>query len=171
MPAPNIRRLVPYIVLALLALLEVSACGNKDDAKAIHMLIQKGAALAEKHNIADLLKLAAPDFTAQPGRYDSKGVHGVLWGAFHYYGRFKIHYPRPAIRLDKSGKGAAATFHFVIVRQDRSLPGLRELYDDPQRWLEAAGEMADLYHLQLQWIKIDGDWKVKQARLEGFRGF
>lgn len=172
MQTSSIRHLTRYTVLALLVLLEVSACTKKDDVKAIRAMIQNAAALAEKHNITDLLKLTGPDFTAQPGHHGRKDLQGILFAAFHYYGRFKIHYPRPAIRLDdNSGKGATATIHFLIVNQDRSLPGLRELYDDPQRWLEAVGEMADLYHLELQWIKIDGDWMVKQARLEGFKGF
>jgi hypothetical protein len=66
--------------------------------------------------------------------------------------------------------GARATIHFLIVRQDQSIPGLKELYDNPRKWIEKAGEKADLYQLELVLRKEEGDWLVSDAELEGFKG-
>jgi hypothetical protein len=45
---------------------------------------------------------------------------------------------------------------------------LKELYEDPQGWLEAVGEKVDLYQLELQWVKVDGKWLVRRAYLDRF---
>jgi len=33
------------------------------------------------------------------------------------------------------------------------------------------GERADLYKMRLEMLKKEGKWRVKQAHLEGFKGF
>jgi hypothetical protein len=47
---------------------------------------------------------------------------------------------------------------------------MKELYEDPQKWLEEVGENADLYRLKLELIKLDGRWVAKRALLERFTG-
>jgi hypothetical protein len=47
---------------------------------------------------------------------------------------------------------------------------LKELYEDPQGWLETVGEKADLYQLELQWVEVDGKWLVRRAYLTKFHG-
>ncbi len=160
---------VAFLLSAGLCLL-VSACSSKDDVAVIRGVIQKSARLAEDKQINDLLELTAEGFLALPGQHDAPMVKGILFGAFRYYGRFKIHYPRPTIDVTADGTGATAVVHFLIVRRDQSIPGLKELYNDPRRWLETVGEKADLYQLKLQFKKKDGDWLVQQAQLEGFKG-
>jgi hypothetical protein len=59
----------------------------------------------------------------------------------------------------------------MIVKKDQSFPDLDELYEDPQGWLEEIGKNADLYRLEIEFLKKDGDWLVKRAHLESFRGF
>lgn len=76
--------------------------------------------------------------------------------------------PNPGRMLTKT---PSATIYFVIMRQNLSLPGLKKLYDNPQQWVEAVGEKADLYQLKLQLSKKDGDWQVKTAYLKPFKGF
>jgi hypothetical protein len=44
------------------------------------------------------------------------------------------------------------------------------LYDNPRKWIEKAGEKADLYQLELVLKKEKGDWLVSEAALEGFKG-
>lgn len=155
------------IILALGLCVFISACGRKDDAQAIHELIRKGTGLAEDKQVGDLMDLALPGFIAQPGSRNRREVKRVLFAAFRHYGEFKIHYPRPLVEILSDGHSARATVHFLIVRQDQSIPGLKELYDDPRKWIETAGEKADLYRLKLVLKKDGGDWLVGGAELEG----
>jgi hypothetical protein len=61
--------------------------------------------------------------------------------------------------------------YFLIVRKDRSYPNLNELYQDPQGWVEAVGENADLYRLTLDWAGQKGEWVATRAHLEPFKGY
>ena len=148
----------------------VSACSPKDDVTVIRKIIQKAARSAENHQIADLVGLTAEGFLALPGHHDVRAVKSILFGAFRHYGQFELHYPQPAVDVAADSKDASAVVYFLIVRRNQSIPGLKELYNDPRRWLEAVGEKADLYQLKLQLKKKDGDWLVQQAHLEGFKG-
>jgi len=89
---------------------------------------------------------------------------------FRHYQDFKILYPRLNVDLKPDKRSASAVFPFLIVKKETALPKLKELYEDPQRWLETVGENADLYRLKLEWVKQNGDWLVRQARLERFTG-
>ena len=163
----------PTAVFLLLALglgVLLSACGDKDDTKAIYEMIQNGTSLAEEKQVGDLMDLTVPEFVAQPGGRDRRQAKGVLFAAFMRYGNFKIHYPRPQVDILSDGDSANATVHFLIVRQDQSIPGLKELYDDPRKWIDTASEKADLYQLKLALVKKGGDWLVGKAELEGFKG-
>ncbi len=148
----------------------LTACSSKDDTEAIHELIQKGTALAEEKQIGDLMDFALPGFISRPGGNDRRATKRVLFAAFRHYGDFKIHYPSPQVEVIDAGASASATIHFLIVRQDQSIPGLKELVDDPRKWIETAGEKADLYQLKLALKKDGGDWLVAEASLEGFKG-
>jgi hypothetical protein len=165
-----------FLIVALTILLAVGlgaficSCSGKDDTQAIYELIQKGARLAEEKQVGDLMDLTLQDFVAQPGNHDRREAKGVLFAAFMHYGKFKIHYPRPEVERLPDNGGARATIHFLIVRQDQSIPGLKELYENPRKWIEKAGEKADLYQLELVLKKEKGDWLVSEAALEGFKG-
>ncbi|MEJ2155360.1 MAG: hypothetical protein P8X96_08485 [Desulfobacteraceae bacterium] len=148
----------------------IAACGGKDDTAAIYELIEKGTALAEERQVGDLLDLTLPDFVAQPGGRNRQETKGVLFAAFMHYGQFKIRYPRPQVEIHNQDDSAMATVHFLIVRQNQPFPGLKELYDNPRKWIEEAGEKADLYQLKLDLKKDGGDWRVGRAELEGFKG-
>ena len=60
--------------------------------------------------------------------------------------------------------------YLLIIKKDRSIPDVKDLYEEPRRWLEKVGENADLYQIKLQLVKKDNQWLVKQAHLEGFKG-
>ena len=165
-----VRVIALFAALAWLPML-ISACGKqKNDADAIRGLIDKGASLAREHAVGGLVDLAAPDFVATPGGYDARGIRGVLFIAFRHYGDFRIHFPKPSVAVEPDGRTASARVHFMIVRSDRAFPGLKELVDDPERWLQSAAEKADLYQLNLTLVKTDDDWRVRTAHLEGFKG-
>jgi len=156
--------------IALLAFFTLASCAGNNDVSAIRHLIEKCASLAEEHDFSGIMKLAKDDFSAMPGELDRRGTKGILWRAFRYYGSFKVIHPQPNVTLEPDGAGASATVPFLIVGKEHSFPKLREFYKDPQRWIEEAGESADLYRLKLKLIKKDGDWLVKRALLEKFRG-
>ena len=158
------------ILLAVGLWVSVCSCSGKDDTQAIYELIQNGAHLAEEKQVGDLMDMTLPDFVAQPGSHNRRAAKGVLFAALMHYGKFKIHYPRPEVELLPDSGGARATIHFLIVRQDQSIPGFKELYDNPRKWIEKAGEKADLYQLKLVLKKKEGDWLVESAEMEGFTG-
>jgi hypothetical protein len=145
------------------------ACSETDDALAIKTLLESGVKAAEQKSIDGLMELTTDDFVAMPGLRDESMVRKILFAAFMRYGKFTIHYPSPRIEIADNGVHAVVAFPFVIVRQNHDLPGLSGLYDDPQGWMEAVGEKADLYQLNLRLRKQDGDWLVAQAELRGYR--
>ena len=165
--SPSLAR---SLTLLLITLLLLAACGKEDDTEQIRKLIKEGAKLAEEHSAAGLFELTTEDFVARPGEHDHQQVRGILWFAFNHYGKFSVLYPEPSVALEPSGRQATATVYFMIVKKDRSVPELKNLYQDPRGWLEEVGESADLYRLKLELVKKEGDWLVRSALLEPFRG-
>ncbi|MCP4746859.1 MAG: hypothetical protein GY874_12085 [Desulfobacteraceae bacterium] len=159
-------------VIVLLFLFFAWSCSKKDnDTLIIQNLISSGAASAQKHDIGDIMKHADAGFTAMPGNYDAHSVKRVLFAVFRRYGKFKIYHHQPSVQIDKTNSKASAAVHFLIVREDMQIPGLRDLYNDPGQWLETAREKADLYQLKLELAKPDDQWKVTRAEVEGFKGY
>ena len=146
------------------------ACSTTDEAGRIREWIRQGAALAEAHDLAGLLELTAEGFRAQPGDRDRAGTGEALGAAFYYYRRFKLLYPRPAVELAESGLVASAAVPFLVVRRERTYPGLEALAADPAAWLARVGENTDLYLLELQLVKQDGEWLATSAHLRGAGG-
>jgi hypothetical protein len=146
------------------------ACGKGDDVQAIRELVDKGAALGEKHDIGGLMKLATEDFLALPGDVDRRSAKAILWRTFQYYGAFKVLYPLPKVAVESDGKKASASLPFLIVRENVSFPRLKDLAQDPKQWLEEVGENADLYALDMKLVKDNGDWLVRGVVLKRFTG-
>ena len=158
------------VVLLLLFMIGLESCSSKDEETAIRELVKKGATLGEEQDIKGLMNLTTEDFLALPGDLGRQETRRILFVAFRHYQDFKILYPRPNVELKPDKRSASAVFPFLIVKKETTLPKLKELYEDPQRWLETVGENADLYRLKLECLKQNGDWMVKQARLERFTG-
>ena len=158
------------LVLLLIAASGLESCSSKDEESAIRELIKKGATLAEEQDIKGLINLTTEDFRVLPAELGRQETRRILFVAFRHYQDFKILYPRPGVDLKPDKRSASAVFPFLIVKKEMAAPKLKELYEDPQRWLETVGENADLYRLKLEWLKREGDWLVKQARLERFTG-
>jgi hypothetical protein len=144
------RRIDVWVVaFGLFCLVLEPSCTDRDEADRVRRLIDKGARLAEEHDVGGLLELTTEGFLALPGNRDRAEVRGILWMAFRHYREFKILYPVPTVDLEEGGENAAsATVYFLIVRKERSYPELKDLYGDPRGWLEAVGENADLYRLK-----------------------
>lgn len=158
------------VVLLLITMSGLESCSSRDEETAIREFIKKGAKLGEEQDIKGLMNLTTEDFLALPGDLGRQETRRILFVAFRHYQDFKILYPRPNVELKPDKRSASAVFPFLIVKKEMALPKLKELYEDPQRWLETVGENADLYRLKLEWIKQNGDWLVRQARLERFTG-
>jgi len=158
------------VVLLLLFMSGLESCSSKDEETVIRELVKKGATLGEEQDIKGLMNLTTEDFLALPGDLGRQETRKILFVAFRHYQDFKILYPRPNVDLKPDKRSASAVFPFLIVKKETILPKLKELYEDPQRWLETVGENADLYRLKLECLKQNGDWLVKQARLERFTG-
>jgi hypothetical protein len=158
------------VVLLLLFMSGLESCSSKDEETAIRELVKKGATLGEEQDIKGLMNLTTEDFLAMPGDLGRQETRRILFVAFRHYQDFKILYPRPSVDLKPDKRSASAVFPFLIVKKETTLPKLKELYEDPQRWLETVGENADLYRLKLEWTKQNGDWLVRLARLERFTG-
>ena len=147
------------------------SCTGKGETEVIRGLIEKGARLAEGHDVGGLMEMTTEDFSALPGNRERAEVRGILRMAFRHYRQFRILYPKPGVDLSEGGNAASAIIYFLMVRQDRTYPDLNELYENPQAWLEEVGENADLYRLTLQWVKRKNAWLAVQARLDPFRGY
>lgn len=163
-------RVVNAVVAAIVFFTLCTACSRGDDADKIRVQIARGAELAEAHDIGGLLKLASKEVVAMPMNLDRSGIRAVLWRTFNYYGPLAIFHPRPEIEINTAVGEASTRFPFLIVRKNHEIPGLDTLRDDPVAWIEAVGDKADLYNLQLEWIRKDGEWVVDRAFLERFAG-
>lgn len=147
----------------------VLSCAEKDDAAAIRALIKKGAELAEDHDVGAILELATEDVVALPGRHDRREIKRIIWSAFMHYGKLRVLYPKPSVDFSETKNSASCRIYVLIVKKEQTLPDLKALYNDPQRWLEEVGENADLYQMNLQLLKKNGTWLVREAYLEGFK--
>jgi hypothetical protein len=163
------KQLKLRILLTIVFLLVIS-CAEKDDAAAIRALIQEGAELAENHDVNGILELTTEDVLALPGRHNRAEIKRILWAAFMHYGKLKVLYPKPSVEIYGTQKGAACRMYLLIVKKEQAFPDLKELYNDPKGWLEKVGANADLYQMNLQLLKKDGAWLVREDYLEGFKG-
>jgi len=163
-------KVVIAVVAAIVFFTLCTACNRGDDTDKIRAQIARGAELAEAHDIGGLLELASAAVVAMPMNLDRNGIRAILWRTFKTYGPLAVFYPRPEIEINETAGGASTRFPFLIVRKEHDLPGLETLRDDPVAWIEAIGDKADLYNLQLEWIKKDSEWVVDRAFLERFSG-
>jgi hypothetical protein len=147
-----------------------ASCSQKDDVRAIREMIKEAAGLAEDHNVSDIMALTTEDIIALPGHHNRQEIKRLIFSAFMHYGKLKVLYPKPSVDLSTTDDSATSMIYLLIVKKDRSIPDVKDLYEEPRRWLEKVGENADLYQIELQLVKKDNKWLVKQVHLEGFKG-
>ncbi len=165
------KRVIVFILFVETALFSTgcSGCDKQDDEAQIRELIEKGAILAEQHNVKELMQFTTKDFIAMPQSLDRRSAKGMLLMAFRRYKKFKVRFPRPTVNIDASSAYAEATTQFAIVREGGTVPDLSGLYEDPESWLIELGELADIYKLGLWLIKQDDRWLIRKARLETYQ--
>ena len=159
------------VLLVIIFACSLSSCSKKDDIALILSIVNKAEALAEEHDTGKLLELTSINFTAQDGKLKRQEVRKFLWLTFRRYGKFDLLFPEPAVEISDREKSATVVVHFLIVKKEQPLPDLEKLYKDPERWLEEVGELADLYRLNLQFLKNGDKWLVTSAKIEPYRGF
>ena len=147
-----------------------AACSQKDDVQVIRELIKEAAALAEDHNVSEIMELTTEDVVALPGHHNRLEIKRIIFAALMHYGKFKVLYPKPSVDLSNSDNSATSMIYLLIVKKDRTIPDVKDLYEEPRRWLEKVGENADLFQVEIKLLKKDGKWRVNQAHLEGFKG-
>ncbi len=157
-------------VLLIAGALVLAFCSPKDDERALRELVEKAARFAEQHDIGGLMDLTTEDFHALPGDLDRRGTKRILFMAFRHYGELKVVYPQPDVDLSPGEEGASVSVPFLMIKKGESLPQVKELYNDPRRWIEKVGETADLYHLKLKVLKVDDEWLVRRIYLARFAG-
>jgi hypothetical protein len=147
-----------------------TACSQKDDVQVIREMIKEAAVLAEDHNVSEIMELTTEDVVALPGHHNRLEIKRLIFSAFMHYGKLRVLYPKPSVDLSTADDSATSVIYLLIVKKDRSIPDVKDLYEEPRRWLEKVGENADLYQIKLQLVKKDNKWLVKRAHLEGFKG-
>jgi hypothetical protein len=167
-PVPN-GQPIPLRALAALVFFALSSCAAKDDVAEVRKMIREGAVLAEKHDMGGMIKLTTADFQASPGPVSRQEVKRYLLHAFMRYKEFRVLYSQPDVEIQDGGDRAGASFPFLIVQKDQSLPNLKDLLDDPESWIRQLGDKADLYRLRLELAREGGDWRVRRAHLEVLR--
>ena len=117
-----------------------------------------------------LKKATSKDFKAQDERLNRQQVRKFLWLTFKRYGQFDLLFPQPAVEISDNKQTATVVVHFLVVKNEQPIPDLEKLYKDPQRWLQEVDEVADLYRLNLDFLKKDDKWLVNTAKIEPYRG-
>jgi hypothetical protein len=162
------KMMIPAMVFFFFFL--AASCSEKDDAQVIRVLIKDAAEMAEDHNLSGIMELTTEDVVALPGRHNRLEIKRLIFSAFMHYGKLKVLYPKPSVELSTTDNSATCMIYLLIVKKDRAIPDVKDLYNEPRRWLETVGENADLYQVKLQLLKKGSTWRVNQAHLEGFTG-
>jgi len=154
-------------MVALGCLVLFAACGGKEDpTEAVRDFLSRGSRMAEEHDVKALMELTTEGFSLEPQGMDRHEVRKALLFVFRHYGSFRILYPKPRIQFKEREKRARVALPFVIVRKEVSIPGLKQLLDDPREWVEEVGDRADLYWLELELFRGSGEsWKAEVARI------
>ena len=164
------ERSVRSLLLCVFAVFPCVSCSRGDDVASIRALIEKGARLAEAHDVQGVLNLADQDLKVMPGKLGRREAKAALWRTFKYYGSMRVFHPRANVEVNEAGDRALARLPFLIVKREQGHPELEQLPEDPLAWVREVGEYADLYRLKMGLMKRDGDWLVSRATFERFTG-
>jgi hypothetical protein len=157
-----------FSIIAALTLLLLSACSESDREVEVNRLIQQAVALAEDQNLSGLMELTQDGFTAGPGDRSSKEVRRILFVIFKRFGKFRIHYPKPSIKLSEDENSAIVKMNFLMASNGKMFPELKILYEDTAAWFESVDRRADIYTLTMELGYASGEWLVEKARITTF---
>jgi hypothetical protein len=158
------------LFVLLLWLIGCSRCETMDDETQLREIIEQTAQRAEAGDVDAILDVATEDFAVAPAGLSKKEARLRLALFFRQSGRVAIRYPRPTVNVDTKTKAyAEASVPFALRRKEKDFPDLTDVTNEPAVWIEKVKAAADLYHLSLWFIKQNGKWKVRKARIQ--KGF
>lgn len=157
-----------HTLFFIFCLTTLSACSKTEREEAVYQLVQEGVELAEAHDLGGMMDLTGDDFTAGPGDHGKKEVRRILFVMLKRYGKFRILYPKPSVKLSEDEQTAIVKMNFLIAKKEQPFPELELLYKDSTAWLAAVDKSADLYTLSMELRFDSGDWLLKKARITGF---
>jgi hypothetical protein len=146
----------------------LSSCAKTDREEEVYQLIQQGVDLAQENKLGELMDLTQEGFTVGPGNRSSSEVRRILFAIFKRFGKFRIHYPKPSVKLSDDEEIALVKMSFLMASKDQLFPELELLYQEPGAWLQMVDKRADVYTLSMELGYESGSWLVKRARITGF---
>ncbi|MCP4341994.1 MAG: hypothetical protein GY799_24695, partial [Desulfobulbaceae bacterium] len=152
----------------LLCLSLLSACSKTEREEAVYQLVADGVTMAEAHDLGGMMSLMADGFIAGPGQHSKQESRRILFVMLKRYGKFRVLYPRPVVKLSEDEQTARVKMNFLIATKGQLFPELELLYADPAAWVEAVDKGADLYTLSMQLSHGSGDWLLGRARITSF---
>jgi hypothetical protein len=165
---PRLMQRLFYQVVMLSLLVFVTACAKTDKEEEVYQLIKQGVELAQEHKLGQMMDLTREGFSVEPGNHSSKEVRRILFATFKRFGKFRIHYPKPSVKLSEDEETALVKMSFIMATQDQLFPDLELLYQEPGEWLRTVDRRADVYTLSMELDYKSGSWLVKKARISGF---
>ena len=161
-------------ILFLLPLLLGLSCGlcseESSDEEQIRGVIKQAVELAEQKDLGGLMELVTEDFMVTPRRMDRRQTKGMLLYVFQRYKDLSILYPRPGVSVEPGAPTGLASLVFLMLRGGDTRPDVEGLSDDLDQWVRKIGDYTRLYRLKLTFVKEDGEWMVRRAYLERFKG-
>jgi len=157
-----------FFITVMLFLLLLGGCSKTDREEEVYRFIQQVVELAEGHKLGGVMDQTQDGFSVDPGNHSSKEVRRVLFVMFKRFGRFRILYPKPSVKLSEDERTAVVKMNFLITTKDKPFPELELLYADSAAWLKSVDERSDVYTLSMELGYEAGGWLVRKARISGF---
>ncbi len=159
---------IKNLACVLLSLSLLSACSKTEREEAVYQLVADGVTMAETHDLGGMMSLMADGFIAGPGQHSKQESRRILFVMLKRYGKFRVLYPRPVVKLSEDEQTAQVKMNFLIATKVQLFPELELLYADPSAWVEAVDKGADLYTLSMELGYDSGNWLLGRARITRF---
>lgn len=159
---PNLNLLRTLASAVLLSAL--IGCESADEEQSVLSVVNDGAALLEKADPVNALRLTSKDFVAQPGRLNRKTVLSRLNAFYRVHGGIEILHPTPEVEILDSGKAALVTTPFVAAERGVSRQALDDLADDAAAWEKLAADYTTVEHAEISLVKENDRWLVSSVR-------
>ncbi len=152
------------LVYALLLLLLVSGCEEREEEQEIVSVLEQAQMDLERESASRLIKLTSKGFIAHPGRMNRWSATKQLRVFFRQHGAVSIIFPQPEVQFGDSLEEASVNFPFILAPAGAKSSKLVELADDPEAWVAYAEQRTEVHRVELSMIKQGGRWLADAAR-------
>jgi hypothetical protein len=166
------RRTFVVLLVGLCLGLTLGCEKEEADALLIRKVGLQAVKAAEAHDIAEIMELVTPGFSASPGTYSRKEVRPILLMVLRRYGKFRILHPRFAVSVDASSKTAKLNVPLFLLKEGQTFDesDLEGLQDDPVAWAKKISEkVGDPFFLEATLDKGEDGWLVNHVSILGFK--